>query len=72
MPSPTELLGQVAAALNACQEAGVKLRLRQGIVTARGPKFEGYVIDFHDGWTAVTRTPSDGSPPPEADEDGVD
>lgn len=47
--SPAGLLGQVAAALNACSAAGVKVRLRHGIVLAR----EGYVFPLLDGGWAV-------------------
>lgn len=71
-PDPAQLLAAVAEAFNACEAAGVKLRLRHGIVKARGAGIEGYVIDFSAGWAPVTRIPAGGSPPPEADEDGAD
>lgn len=66
------LLAAVAEAMNACEDAGLRLRLRHGIVKVRGEGFEGYVIDYRDGWAPVSRIPAASSPPPAADEDGVD
>ena len=51
--SPAALLTGVAAALNACTDAGVKVKLRHGVVDAR----EGYVLPLDAGrWMARTRT----------------
>lgn len=51
--APASLLSGVAAALNACADAGMRVRLRHGIVEAR----EGYVLPLMDDrWTARTRT----------------
>ena len=51
--SPAALLTGVAAALNACADAGVKVKLRHGVVDAR----EGYVLPLDAGrWMARTRT----------------
>lgn len=51
--SPAVLLGAVAVALNACTDAGMRVKLRHGIVEAR----EGYVLPLiDDRWTARTRT----------------
>ena len=49
--SPASLLTGVAAALNACTDAGMRVRLRHGIVEAR----EGYVLPLAgDRWTPRT------------------
>ena len=51
--SAAALLTGVAAALNACTDAGMRVRLRHGVVEAR----EGYVLPLKDDrWTARTRT----------------
>ena len=50
--SPAALLTGVAAALNACTDAGMRVRLRHGVVEAR----EGYVLPLKDDrWTPRTR-----------------
>jgi len=50
--SAAALLGAVAQALNACTDAGMKVRLRHGIVETR----EGYVLPLKDDrWTPRTR-----------------
>jgi hypothetical protein len=49
--SPEALLTRVAGALNACTDAGVRVKLRHGIVVAR----EGYVFPLIGGvWMART------------------
>lgn len=51
--SPAVLLTSVAVALNACREAGLKLKFRHGIAQCE----EGLVLDLPDGtWVARTRT----------------
>ena len=60
------LLGQLAAALNACTDAGMRVRLRHGIAEAR----EGYVLPLDAGrWIARTRTYDPLLPPAAGDED---
>lgn len=44
------LLTGVAAALNACDEAGLRVKLKHGIVFTRA----GYVLPVGDGWAART------------------
>lgn len=66
--APASLLSGVAAALNACADAGMRVRLRHGIVEAR----EGYVLPLvDDRWTARTRTYDPLLPPagPDPDDD---
>ena len=49
--TPAALLTGVAGALNACTDAGVRVKLRHGIVVAR----EGYVFPLIGGvWMART------------------
>lgn len=63
--SPAALLGAVAAALNACTDAGMRVRLRHGIVEAR----EGYVLPLKDDrWTPRTLA-YDPLLPPAGDDD---
>lgn len=51
--SPAALLSGVADALNACADAGMKIRVRHGALLAR----EGYVLPYPgDRWTARTLT----------------
>lgn len=51
--SPAVLLTAVADALNACRDAGLKLRIRHGIPQCD----EGLVLDLPDGtWVTRTRT----------------
>jgi hypothetical protein len=64
--APATLLSGVAAALNACTDAGMAVRLRHGIVEAR----EGYVLPLmNDRWTARTRTYDPLIVPSAADDD---
>ncbi len=66
-PDPAVLLGQVAEALNACEAAGVTVKLKHGIVSTRN----GYVLPVGDHeWGARTLAYSPFSPS-EA-EDGMD
>lgn len=65
-PDPAALLGQVAEALNACEAAGIPVKLKHGIVSTRN----GYVLPVRDGWVARTLAYSPFSPPD--DPDGLD
>lgn len=50
-PSAASALSAVAAILNACEAAGIPVRLRHGVVQTR----EGYVLPLAGGrWTART------------------
>lgn len=49
-PDPAALLGAVATALAACDEAGLKVKLKHGIVITR----HGYVLPVGDQWVART------------------
>jgi hypothetical protein len=50
-PDPAALLAAVASALAACDEAGLKVKLRHGgIIETRS----GYVVRAGDGWVART------------------
>lgn len=64
--TPEALLSALAAALNACDEAGIGTRLRHGIVyTSRG-----YVLPLKDGiWGARTMNYTEFSGPALADAD---
>jgi hypothetical protein len=54
------LLRQVAAALNACEAAGIRVRLKHGAVITR----EGYVLPLGDGrWAARTLIYTEFTPP---------
>ena len=65
-PDPAALLSSVAAALTACEQAGIKVRLRHGAVMTR----EGYVLPLGDGrWRARTLAWTEFSP---EDGDGDD
>lgn len=44
------LLTAVADALNACEQAGLKVKLKHGIVTTR----HGYVLPVRSAWAART------------------
>lgn len=51
MSSPAGLLNSVADVLNACADAGIKIKLRHGALLAA----EGYVLPLTGGrWTART------------------
>lgn len=52
-PDPAPLLADLAAALSACEQAGLKVKLRHGgIIETR----RGYVVRAGDGWVARTLT----------------
>jgi hypothetical protein len=64
--SPEALLTRVAGALNACTDAGMRVKLRHGIVVAR----EGYVFPLIGGvWMARTLACDPLVPPAAAGED---
>jgi hypothetical protein len=48
--TPEALLSALAEAMNACQDAGIKIRLRHGVVMAK----EGYVLPIKDRWAPRT------------------
>lgn len=47
-PDAAKLLGAVADALTACQQAGLKVKLKHGAVYTRA----GYVLPARDGYVA--------------------
>lgn len=47
-PDPAALLDRLAAALNACDRAGLDVKLKHGIVIAKA----GYVLPINDKWAA--------------------
>ena len=49
-PDPAPLLAGLAAALSACDGAGLKVKLKHGIVITR----HGYVLPVAQGWIART------------------
>lgn len=61
----SHLLAAVADALAACEQAGLKVRLRHGIVETR----EGYVLPVKGGWVARTRAWTEFSPADDGDEE---
>lgn len=63
-PSPAVLLGRVAAALTACEQAGMAVKLRHGVVMTH----HGYVLPTSRGWVARTRLYTEFSPPPSDDD----
>jgi hypothetical protein len=64
-PDPAALLGAVADSLNACESAGIKVRLRHGAVITR----DGYVLPVGDGqWGARTLAYSPFSPDGDVDD----
>jgi hypothetical protein len=64
-PDPAALLGAVAEALNACEAAGITVKLKHGIVSTRN----GYVLPLGDGrWGARTLAYSPFGVPGDADE----
>lgn len=60
-----QLLGQLAEALNECQRAGMRVRLKHDTVYTR----EGYVLAVSDGWVARTLVYTEFEP---VDEDNDD
>lgn len=64
-PDPAALLVQVAEALNACEAAGVTVKLKHGIVSTRN----GYVLPVGDHeWGARTLAYSPFGVPDAADD----
>jgi len=67
--SPAAVLSAVAAALNAAEAAGVRVRLRHGIAVTR----HGYVLPLRGGrWTARTLAYDPLSPPEDPADDGME
>ena len=65
-PDPAPLLAGLAGALTACEQAGLKVRLRHGgIIETR----HGYVVRGRDGWVARTAAWTEFSPVTEGDDD---
>ncbi len=64
-PDAERLLGAVASALTACEEAGIAVKLKHGIVLTR----EGYVLPVGDQWVARTRAYTEFPLPPGDDDD---
>jgi hypothetical protein len=63
--SPAALLGSLAAALNACDDGKMAVKLRHGSVFTR----QGYVLRLEDDrWAARTKTYTPFAPVAEADE----
>lgn len=68
--SPGALLKAFAAVLNSCAEAGVKVKMRHGVVLAEGRHGGGYVLPLPDGrWTVRTLTYDPLAPVPSDDHD---
>lgn len=65
-PDPAPLLSALAAALAACDEAGLKVRLRHGGIIANR---DGYVVRSGDGWVARTAAWTEFSPASDEEED---
>jgi hypothetical protein len=63
-------LTALAEAMNACQDAGLRVRLQHGIVKTR----EGYVVQLmiNDRWVARTMTYTEFSPALVGDDDDLD
>jgi hypothetical protein len=64
-PDAEALLGAVADALNACQSAGMDVKLKHGAVMTQ----LGYVLPIGNGWAARTRAYTEFTPPPGDDGD---
>lgn len=65
-PDAAPLLADVAAALNACEAAGIEVKLKHGAVITR----YGYVLPVGDGeWGARTRAYSPFGTPEAGDDD---
>jgi hypothetical protein len=64
-PDAERLLGAVAEALNACQSAGIEVKLKHGAVMSEF----GYVLPVRDGWVARTRTYTEFTPAPGDDDE---
>jgi hypothetical protein len=67
METEAFLLSQVAAALNACERAGMTLDLSHGAVTSR----QGYVLPGPEGWSVRLRTDLEAVPRREITEGDV-
>lgn len=64
--SPAGLLGVLAAALNACEQAGVTVRLKHGAVYTR----HGYILPLGDNqWAARTLAYTEFTPPDDDPDD---
>lgn len=64
--TPGALLRALAAVMNACSDAGMKVRFAHGAVVTR----EGYVLPLKAGqWTARTLAYDPLSPPDDGDDD---
>lgn len=59
------LLTQLADALNECQEAGLRVKLKHDTVYTR----EGYVLPVGEGWVARTLVYTEFEPPIEDSDD---
>jgi hypothetical protein len=64
-PDAKTLLGAVADALNACQSAGIDVKLKHGAVMTR----YGYVLPCANGWGARTRAYTEFTSPAGDDDD---
>lgn len=64
-PDAAVLLAAVADALTACEQAGIKVKLRHGAVDTR----HGYVLPADGEWVARTRLWSPFSPDSDEEED---
>lgn len=63
---PESLLSSLATALNACDSADIRIRLRHGIIMTR----QGYVLPLQDGtWAARTLNYDPFSPPDSGTDD---
>lgn len=64
--TPAGLLAALAAALNACETAGLSVRLKHGAAYTR----HGYVLPLCDSrWGARTLTYTEFTPPDDGDDD---
>jgi len=65
-PEPAHLLSVLADALNACEQAGMKPKLRHGgVVETKG----GFVIRAESGWVPRTLAYTEFTPAAEGDDD---
>lgn len=67
-PPVDRLLADVAEALNACERAGMTVKLKHGTVSTR----EGFVFNIDGDWAPRTLLYTEFSPSAECDNDGVD
>ena len=65
-PDPGPLLAGLAGALTACEQAGLKPKLRHGGIIETG---HGYVVRGRDGWVARTAAWTEFSPEQEGSDD---